>query len=204
MPAPATFTVPVFALGTVLFPDGLLPLRVFEPRYRAMVRDCLAAESPFAVALIREGREVGPAARCYAIGTLADIVDHEQRPDGMIHLTAHGAQRVQLLSTRVREDGLILAEALPLEHEPPTGVAARHAHLVELLRSAWRRLDPQLEQAAQLEDATWVGFRLAELLPLEAPRRQFLLELTNPTLRLEALDEALAALARQDGDTRPH
>jgi uncharacterized protein len=203
MPAPATFTVPVFALGTVLFPDGLLPLRVFEPRYRTMVRDCLDQERPFAVALIREGQEVGPAARCYGIGTLASIVDHEQRPDGMIYLTARGEERVQLVATRVREDGLILADVLRLEAEPATGVAGRHEHLTEMLRRAYRDLDPDLEHSAQLDDASWVGFRLAELLPIAPARRQFLLELTNPTLRLEALDEALAALAQQGG-TRPH
>lgn len=198
MPQPATFTVPVFALGTVLFPDGLLPLRVFEPRYRSMVDGCLARNSPFAVALISDGREVGAAARCHGIGTLAHIVDHETGPDGVIHLTARGETRVQLLATRTRADQLILADALPVEAETPTAIAARHEHLAELLRRAYRELDENLLTHARLDDATWVGFRLAELLPLEPARRQFLLELTNPTLRLEALDQAVAGLSGPD------
>lgn len=203
MPDPATVTVPVFALGTVLFPDGLLPLRVFEPRYRTMVAECLDRGSEFAVALIREGREVGPAARCHAIATLAQIVDHDAGADGTVHLTARGSRRVQMIATRVRPDQLLLADVIPVEAEAPTGIAGRHAHLTELLRRAYRELDPAMAQDALLGDATWVGFRLAELLPLPPARRQFLLELTNPTLRLEALDQVLTAL-HQPGADKPH
>lgn len=198
MPEPATFTVPVFALGTVLFPDGLLPLRVFEPRYRTMVAECLDRGSAFAVALIREGREVGPAARCHNIATLAHIVDHEPGPGGTMQLTARGDRRVQFIATRVRADQLLLADVVALEAEAPTGVAGRHEHLVELLRRAYRALDPALEHDAHLNDATWVGYRLAEMLPLPPARRQFLLELTNPTLRLEALAQFIEELRAGD------
>lgn len=205
MAAPATFELPVFPLGTVLFPDGRLPLRIFEPRYLRMVAQCLKTQGGFVVALLREGREVGPGARFHAVGTLAQIVDFEQGPDGMLHITARGAQRVQIVSSAAQRDHLLRGQVLALEPEPATGIAARHAGLVQHLADRYRRLDADLAASAQLDDATWVGFRLAELLPLPPQRRQYLLELTNPTLRLEVLAEAMAALAgAQDGPPRGH
>ncbi|MFZ5491726.1 MAG: LON peptidase substrate-binding domain-containing protein [Pseudomonadota bacterium] len=194
MPELQTFTLPVFPLGSVLYPDGLLPLRIFEPRYLAMVRDCLREQRGFAVCLISEGRETGQAARFHPVGTLAQIEDHDQDAAGMLHITVRGEQRLQVVTSRVRADQLILGEALRLEAEPVTGVAERHRPLVKLLRQAMEEYDPDFGRAEELMDASWVGFRLAELLPLPPARRQWLLEVTNPTLRLEALAQFIDEL----------
>ena len=194
MPELQTFTLPVFPLGSVLYPGGLLPLRIFEPRYLAMVRECLRGQRGFAVCLISEGRETGQAARFHPIGTLARIEDHDEDAAGMLHITVRGERRVQVVASRVRADQLVLGEALPLEAEAVTGIAERHRPLVDLLRQALEEYDPDFGRAEELLDATWVGFRLAELLPLPPVRRQWLLELTNPTLRLEALAQFIDEL----------
>jgi Lon protease-like protein len=194
MPELQTFNLPVFPLGSVLYPGGLLPLRIFEPRYLAMVRDCLREQRGFAVCLINEGRETGQAARFHPVGTLAQIEDHDQDAAGMLHITVRGEQRLQVVTSRVRADQLILGEALRLEAEPVTGVAERHRPLVKLLRQAMEEYDPDFGRAEELMDASWVGFRLAELLPLPPARRQWLLEVTNPTLRLEALAQFIDEL----------
>ena len=194
MPELQTFTLPVFPLGSVLYPGGLLPLRIFEPRYLAMVRECLREQRGFAVCLISEGRETGQAARFHPVGTLARIEDHDQDAAGMVHITIRGEQRVQVLASRVRTDQLILGDAVRVEAEPVTGVAERHRPLVDLLRQAMEEYDPDFGRAEDLMDASWIGFRLAELLPLPPARRQWLLEVTNPTLRLEALAQFIEEL----------
>ncbi len=194
MPELQTFTLPVFPLGSVLYPGGLLPLRIFEPRYLAMVRECLREQRGFAVCLISEGRETGQAARFHPVGTLARIEDHDQDAAGMVHITIRGEQRVQVLASRVRTDQLILGDAVRVEAEPVTGVAERHRPLVDLLRQAMEEYDPDFGRAEELMDASWIGFRLAELLSLPPARRQWLLEVTNPTLRLEALAQFIDEL----------
>lgn len=201
MSEPDTYNVPVFPLGLVLFPQALLPLRIFEPRYLTMISHCLKQQEGFVVSLIRDGREVGPAARYHDIGTLVRIVDWDQGTDGMLHVTVRGTQRVQVLDHQVRENQLIVGRALDLEREPPTGVAAQHEPLVQVLRSSIERFNLQLEDESRLEDASWVGFRLAELLPLPNTRKQWLLELTNPTLRLAALQEDVDRLF--EGNSEP-
>lgn len=189
-----TFTLPVFPLGSVLYPGGLLPLRIFEPRYLAMVRECVREKRGFAVCLISEGRETGQAARFHPVGTLAQIEDHDQDATGMVHITVRGEQRMQVVASRVRADQLIVGDAVRVEAEPVTGLAERHRPLVDLLRQAMEEYDPDFGRAEELMDASWVGFRLAELLPLPPARRQWLLEVTNPTLRLEALAQFIDEL----------
>jgi Lon protease-like protein len=116
----------------------------------------------------------------------------------MLHITVRGEQRVQVVASRVRADQLILGDAVRLEPEPVTGIAERHRPLVDLLRQAMEEYDPDFGRAEELLDASWVGFRLAELLPLPPARRQWLLELTNPTLRLEALAQFIDELRAGD------
>jgi hypothetical protein len=95
-----------------------------------------------------------------------------------------------------------MGQALRLEAEPATGIAERHRPLLDLLRQAMEEYDPDFGRAQELMDASWVGFRLAELLPLPQARRQWLLELTNPTLRLEALAQFIEELRAGDETQR--
>ncbi|HEY0676531.1 MAG TPA: LON peptidase substrate-binding domain-containing protein, partial [Immundisolibacter sp.] len=148
--------------------------------------------------LISEGRETGQAARFHPIGTLARIEDHDQDAAGMLHITVRGEQRVQVVTSSVRPDQLVIGQALHLETEPTTGIAERHRPLLDLLRQAMEEYDPDFGRAEELLEASWVGFRLAELLPLPSARRQWLLELTNPTLRLEALAQFIEDLRAGD------
>ncbi|MGH2720846.1 MAG: LON peptidase substrate-binding domain-containing protein [Actinomycetota bacterium] len=89
--------LPMFPLGTVLFPDTLLPLHVFEPRYRALVADCLAGDGEFGVVLIERGSEVGGEDVRFEIGTVATIVDAQQIPDGRWFMLAEGRVRLRVL-----------------------------------------------------------------------------------------------------------
>ncbi len=109
--------LPLFPLKTVLFPGGVLPLRVFETRYVDMVRACMKTDSPFGVVAIRAGDEVGAAADTYTVGTLAHIVDWDMPEFGVLLLNTRGGERFRILETRTQPSQLIEAriELLPLE-----------------------------------------------------------------------------------------
>src|ERR1700753_4046019 len=106
----------VFPLHIVVFPEGQLPLRIFETRYVDMVRRCMRGELRFGVVLIREGNEVGPA-ETYDVGTMAKIVDFHQFSDGFLGLSCVGEQRFRILKRSRQSDGLNLAEVRMLEPE---------------------------------------------------------------------------------------
>ena len=196
MTQPTHFKFPVFPLNTVMFPGAFLPLRIFEPRYLRMVAECLKHDRGFIVCLISNGREAGQAASFNTIGTLVKIIDWDDR-GGMLQITCEGDRRLQVLNSGISDDQLITGEAVYLEREPTTGLAELHQPLVNIIAELFHQheveADPDL-----LTDASWVGFRLAESLPLSPARKQWLLELTNPTLRLNALVEDIKEL-RADG-----
>jgi len=180
----------IFPLNTVLFPDGLLPLKVFEQRYIEMTKECLRDERPFGVCLIREGHEVGTAAVPEAVGCLANIVHWEMPQLGVFQLLARGGERFRIREMRVQPNQLIAAstEALPSD----TGREEVDPTCSELLRVIIDKAGAERFPAPlQLEDAAWVGFRLAEVLPMEATTRQQLLELTDAPQRLARLKRIL-------------
>ena len=190
---------PVFALNTVLYPDGPLPLRIFEPRYVDMVSDRLRRDAPFIVALIRDGREVGGGVTTHSIGTLARIVDWNRQDDGLLGITALGGRRVQVLDTATRADGLCVATARLLPEEPASSVPGEHRRLVELLRRLLGRLEALYHHVTpRFDDASWIGYRLSELLPIPLPRKQRFLEIEEPLLRLRQLAEVVATLSGED------
>ena len=180
-------SIALFPLNIVLFPGGALPLRIFETRYVDMVRSCMRGSQAFGVALIREGNEVGPA-ETFDVGTLAKIVDFHQLSDGLLGLSCVGEQRFRIRSRGRQADGLNLAEVDWLAPEPTVAVPERHARLSELLKSVL----PQLGEVytgiqMRLDDAAWVGHRLAEILPIPLADKQRCLELDDPIERLDVL-----------------
>lgn len=184
----------LFPLGTVLFPGGPLPLRVFEPRYVDLVSHCLRNDEPFGVCLIQSGQEVGDAATPFAVGTLAKIVDWHQYDDGVLGIRAVGQRRIRVVSSTTQADQLVVAQCSLID-EPEDATPADAGSLLELLE----RILPQAgEHYAQMEprreDAAWVGYRLSELLPLPLTRRQHLLELDDPCARLTELQRVVRAL----------
>jgi Lon protease-like protein len=180
-------SIALFPLNIVLFPDGPLPLRIFETRYLDMVGRCLRGTQEFGVALIRHGSEVGPAETC-EVGTSAMITDFDQLPDGMLGLSCVGRRRFRLVSTSVANDGLNIACVEWLEPEPQVPVPARHAELAELVKTVLPQLGEVYDGIdMRLDDASWVGHRLAEILPIHAREKQSLLEMDDPIQRLDAL-----------------
>lgn len=187
--------IPLFPLHAVLFPGGPLPLRIFEARYIDMVSACMKSGTGFGVCLIREGNEVGTAAATHEVGTLAMIQDWHQRHDGLLGITALGEQRFTLLSVRVQSNQLSVAKVDMLPPEPALDVPARHLGLIDFLRRVIEGLGSHYAQLpTHYADARWVGYRLAELLPLKLAQKQYFLQLDDPVQRLDGLSELMQQL----------
>jgi Lon protease-like protein len=182
--------IPLFPLNTVLFPGGPLSLRVFERRYLDMVRDCSRNGSGFGVCLILQGREAGEPAVPAAVGTFARIVDFYILSDGLLGIRASGGERFHVDRSRVRDNGLAHGQVQFWPDEPKIAVPPEHALLATILERLLDKLDSKYERD-NLDDASWVGFRLAETLPLENRERQHLLQLTDPLARLGQLTHYL-------------
>lgn len=204
--------LPLFPLRTVLLPGARLRLRIFEPRYLDMVRDCARRGTGFGVCALLAGAEAGPGpVMPAAFGTEARLVDFETTPDGLLGITVEGARRFHVAGeVKVRDNGLLVGE-VQWREAPPGVVPLRPEHgLLSLL------LARILEQVGGLHDkapamlldcAEWVGWRLAELLPLELDARQALLQEDDPHARMERLLALVSDLPRGDleldGDDAP-
>ncbi|MGQ3056562.1 MAG: LON peptidase substrate-binding domain-containing protein [Nevskia sp.] len=192
--------IPIFPLGTVLFPGGRLPLRIFEPRYVEMTKACIRDNSVFGVALIVGGFEVGTPAVPAKVGCTARISDWEVPNPGLFTLNTRGESIFRLLDRRTQPDGLIIGTVELIDPPDPTGVPERYAPLQQLLGDLIKDLgEENFAQPTRFDDAAWVASRLAELLPIAPERKQKLLEATRPLAMLADVE----TLLRQLRDDRP-
>jgi Lon protease-like protein len=180
--------IPLFPLGTVLFPGGPLPLRIFEARYVDLVRRCLRDGSGFGSVLIREGVEAGGPALTFDVGTYARIVDFSQEPDGLLGIRAAGERRFRILERRRERDGLNVATVEWLTEDPSQPLPAEFAELGPALDAILAQVgEPFASLERHLDDAAWVAGRLAEILPVPPGHKQHCLELDDPVERLRFL-----------------
>jgi hypothetical protein len=180
--------LPLFPLNTVLLPGGRLSLRIFEPRYLDLVRDSTRQASGFGICLILDGQEVGAPALPAAFGCEARIVDFASAEGGLLAITVQGERRFHVLQTRVRDNGLIMAEVEWRDEPPAVRIRPEHQLLSLLLAKLLDRAGIGYGNA-ELEDADWVAWRMAEWLPLSMVERQALLVEDDPHQRLQRLVE---------------
>jgi len=185
-------TIPIFPLNTVLYPGGMLPLKIFEQRYLQMTRDCLRDATPFGVCRIIQGAEVGTPALPEAIGCTAVIAQWEMPHLGVFHLKAKGEHRFRTLNQVARQDGLILADIELLEE----GSGAADDVAMELCRRVLEQIVSRLGSEyffppLAYDDPRWVSYRLAEVLPLALEDKQALLETRDDRERLDRLHKLL-------------
>lgn len=176
----------IFPLNTVLFPGGILPLKIFEQRYLEMTKTCLRDNLAFGVCLIREGREVGAPALPESVGCLATITQWDMPQLGMFQLITRGSGRFRILESRVAANGLISAhvEMLP----PDSGATEVDKTCRDVLRLVIDKVGAaNFPAPVRLDDPAWVAYRLAEILPVDTAVRQQLLELQDAGERLARL-----------------
>src|SRR5579862_6304811 len=184
-----TTELALFPLGTVLYPEGPLPLRIFEPRYLDMVRRCMREQAAFGVVRIVTGTEAGSVEQVAEVGTSAHIVDFQTLPDGLLGIHCIGARRFRIEQRWQQGDGLNLARVRFLPSEPACELPVEFTRLAKLLSQILPELGDRYERIPmRLEDASWVGFRIAEILPLTGVEKQEYLELNDPLARLARLN----------------
>lgn len=186
--------LPLFPLSTVLFPGGLLPLRLFEPRYIDMVGRCMREDTSFGVVLIREGSETA-ARSIFEVGCVARIIDWYQNEDGLLGITARGERRFRVLQTEREGGGLQVAKVDWLEPETDVALQGSHPEAVATLRAAIAGAGDWYAQIEHhFDSAAWVGARLTEMLPLANEQKQACLEMDDSLARLELLRPVIAAV----------
>lgn len=204
MTQPLTLSsLPLFPLGSVLFPGGMLALRVFEVRYLDMVSKCHQAGAPFGVVALTQGHEVrqvgAPYERFHDVGTLA-VIEHIDHPQpGLITLLCRGNQRFRITQRSQLSHSLWIADVDQVDQDlvvpvPPDLQKISNA-LAQVLHTL-RQRDPEAlsvitPTATQLEDCCWVANRWCELLPVPLELKQRLMELENPLVRLELVGDVL-------------
>ncbi len=191
-------TLPLFPLKTVLFPGGVLPLKVFEQRYVTMTKTCLRDDTSFGVCLLTRGEEVPRSASASnevsfaPIGTRARITAWDMPQLGILHIRVQGLARFQVRSHAVADDGLVVGQVTDISAEPSLALPEAFEPLAKFLEILIERVGKQSFPAdLALTDASWVGYRLAEILPLPLSIKQSMLEINDPEVRLSTLAQFL-------------
>ena len=190
--------LPLFPLQAVLFPGGLLHLKVFEARYLDLMSHCLRSRQPFAVVSLRQGSEVGSGVGSTSfedIAVLAHLQEVDAEQAGILRVRCVGGQRVHLGRSRSRDDGLWLAPAQALPDDSPCPVPPALAQAARALGLAIDSLAAQQQHPFltphRLDDAGWVANRWCEILPISVAAKYRLMALDEPGLRLRLVDEFL-------------
>ena len=191
-PDSVPFTLPLFPLNSILFPGGVLALKVFEQRYMDMAKRCLQDQSPFGVCLIKEGEEVASPVVPHRVGTLARIDTWDMPQLGVLNVRAIGLQRFQILEYQTEADGLLLAQALKLPVEQSAPLPPEHAPCAAILKHIMAQVGvTNFEPPFGFDDGVWVGYRLAEILPIKSNAKQSMLEMNDTQIRLKILHQFL-------------
>ena len=193
--------MPMFPLGSVLLPGGVLPLHVFEPRYRALVRDCVAApEHKFGVTLIERGREVGGGDQRAMVGTVARMVQVAETDDGRYAVICVGTRRIRV-NVWLPDDPYPLADVDDWPDEDPDPdepwlaerIAAATVRVRRAAALASELGEPGVDAAMEIsDDALLATYHLAALAPIGPADAQRLLCASGPAQRLDLLDDVLA------------
>ncbi|MFZ5565772.1 MAG: LON peptidase substrate-binding domain-containing protein [Pseudomonadota bacterium] len=208
---PDTFQLPLFPLQTVLFPGGVLPLRIFEVRYLDLIQRCQKEGAPFGVVCLTQGSEVrqapaageaAPAEVFHAIGTLAHIEMYERPQPGLMLIRCRGGRRFRLLRSEQMKHGLWTGEAEYLADDPvvpvPPDLVLVRVGLQRLLQHMQAQAQPgdelPIQPPLQWDDCGWVAHRWCDILPVSPQLKQQFLAVDNPLIRLELVGDLLARL----------
>jgi len=202
-----TRKIPLFPLGTVLFPDGVIALKIFEARYLDMIKQCLREKTEFGVvSIIKNGDsdDLNLPATFSNIGTLAQIEDFDPVQPALYMTKSFGTQRFKLLNSKQEANGLWIGEIELLENDPVTPIPKEHQKVAKLLDEIISVIQSEdllgeapFKKPFKTDDCGWVSNRLAELLPISLAQKNHLLSQTNPRIRLDLITEII-----EDDDLR--
>jgi Lon protease-like protein len=199
----ASPSIPLFPLNTVLFPDGVLPLQIFEVRYLDMIGKCIAEGTEFGVVALTHGSEVrkpGETETIAPVGTTAKVIASESPMPGLLQIVCTGTKRFRIVSSEQLKNGLWTAEVSGLAPDHVVAIPAELQNTADTLGRLIASLQNDRLPVGQmpvtppyrLDECGWVANRWCELLPISPAQKQRLLELDNPMLRLELVQDLLS------------
>jgi uncharacterized protein len=202
-----TQKIPLFPLGTVLFPDGVIALKIFEARYLDMIKQCLREKTEFGVISIIKNLDANHESSAVSfsnIGTLALIEDFDPVQPALYMTKSFGTQRFKLLSSTQESNGLWIGDIELLEKDPHIPIPQEHQKVAQLLDEIISVIQSEdllgealFKKPFKVDDCGWVSNRLAELLPISLLQKNHLLAQTNPRIRLDLISEII-----EDDDLR--
>jgi len=184
--------LPLFPLPALVYPGGLLPLQIFEPRYLRMIKHCLQAGTGFVIVQTAEQGEDGLAGQFFDIGCYCEVADWHPLPNELLGIDVRGLRKVRIHSHQAEPDNLLIGQCEYLPQEPPMLVSDQHQLLLKLLRDIQKH--PVIEMMGldiDYQDATEVGYRLAEFLPFTIEEKQLLLESDSALARLNTIESLI-------------
>ncbi|MES2321407.1 MAG: LON peptidase substrate-binding domain-containing protein [Pseudomonadota bacterium] len=196
----ATLTFPLFPLGTVLFPDGVLPLQIFEVRYLDMISRCIANDTPFGVVLLTQGSEVrSPQVQESFLlsGTLASVQESTASAPGLLQILCRGNARFRVIASERLPNGLWMADTELVDDDKQVRIPSELQGAADALDKVLCSLHDVPEQRwpvlppFRLDDCGWVANRWCDLLPLPNHQKHSMLMLDNPLIRLELMHDVL-------------
>ncbi len=204
---PSFRKIPLFPLGTILFPDGVIALKIFEARYLDMIKQCLREKTEFGVVSIiknSDASEEDISLSFSSIGTLAQIEDFDPVQPALYMTKSFGTQRFRLIRSKQEVNGLWMGEVELIENDPLTPIPQEHQKVAELLDEIISVIQSEdllgetfFKKPFKVDDCGWVSNRLAELLPISLAQKNHLLAQTNPRIRLDLITEII-----EDDDLR--
>lgn len=207
--------IPLFPLGSTLYPHGLLPLKIFEVRYLDMIKHCFKERKPFGVVTLLEGDEIRKPEEKISFskfGTLAKIIEFDAVSPSLFAIACEGTQRFQVLESDRQKNGLWTAKVQLLADDSNVAIPDNLMLSADTLESFFKKfveqgLSPQQVPIAnpwRLNECGWVANRWCEMLPLPPEQKVHLLAMDDPRLRLDLVQEILEELgiSKEDGSIK--
>ena len=197
--------IPLFPLQLVMFPGGRLDLQIFEQRYIDLISQCMRTQTGFGICLLKKGMETvtaGSQQTIHRIGTYSNIIDFDQLPNGLLGITVEGSAKFTIEDCWQADSGVLTAKVTFSENDS----VGKQSLPIDDDFSALSQLLQNLESHPLVEqknliidyDNLWdLGWRLAELIPIENAQKQDLLEMDDPWERIENIEQLVADLANE-------
>ncbi len=191
--------MPIFPLKSIVLPGGIFPLRIFERRYLDMVRDCIKNDSNFCIALVRSESKSSYINDVYSVASSVKIVDWNQLEDGILGITVEGKNLVKIESCELNSKNLLTGNVENIEQEKEYLIPEKYL----LLSKFYKKIYPGIKnfidyKKERYSDASWVGFRLTECLPLDLSTKAGLISSDNALERLEKIHVIIHKLYREE------
>lgn len=189
-------SLPLFPLGATLFPGGRLGLKVFEQRYIELAKARIADGELFGVVTLTGGSEVGSGQSFARVGTSARVVSFDMPQAGIFMLDVVGEDRFEITASKTEKSGLQRAAVRWIPPEKKLKLPPTYAELATILSQVMARAgEAKFVEPFELDDATWVGSRLVEILQLPPSIKQSLLEINDAELRLKTVYHLISRAA---------